>query len=123
MNSFKLYQELILDIEVLKELIDVYESEKASWWGGKLGKIVSLDQAAERVDNINDKLDILHEELNKKMFAKERIEGNLRKFKNIEHKVFYMRYIEGKKLQQIADELNFTHQYIKEISQRIKKLG
>lgn len=123
MNNFKLYHELLLDIEVLKEMIEVYENEKASWWGGKLGKIVSLDQAAERVDKINDKLDILHDELNKKAFAKERIEGNLRKYKNIEHKVFYMRYIEGKKLQQIADELNFTYQYIKEISQRIKISG
>ena len=120
MTSFKIYHDIILDIQILKERIELYEKEKALWWGGRLGKTVSIDKAAERVDNINDKLDVLHEELQMKEYAKNRIESNLKKYRDIEYKVFYMRYVQGKKLQQIADELNFTHQYIKEVSRRIK---
>ena len=120
MNNFRMYHDLILDIEILREQIDMYEAEKASWWGGRLGKLVSIDKAAERVDSINDKLDILHEDLQRKTFARERIESSLQKYKSIEHKVFYKRYVEGKTLQQIADETNFSYQYIKEVSSKIK---
>ncbi|WP_050613317.1 hypothetical protein [Bacillus testis] len=121
MNTFQIYNDLLLDIEVLKEQIELCEREKKQWWGGgRLFQTVSLDNAAERVDKLNFKLDHLHEELNIKTASQQRIEGQLKKYKGLEYKVFYGRYIEGKSLKDIAEELNYNYDYIREVACRIR---
>ena len=45
----------------------------------------------------------------------------IKKLEGIDYKVVYLRDIEGKSLVEIADELGYSYDYIKEISARNKK--
>ena len=121
MQLFKSYHDMNLEIEILEDELKNTEREIEQWWiGGRLYTTVRIDQAAERVQKLKDKQVILSEELNRKLGYKEQFEARLKKMDGIAYKVFYGRYVEGKLLTEIADELGFSYQYIKNISQRLK---
>jgi len=122
MNSFQIYSDLVLDIEILKEQIELCKAEQKQWWlGGRLVNTVSLDNAAERVDKLSEKIDQMEKELNIKMERAERLNQQLQKYQGLEYKIFYMRYIECKSLREIAEELNYSYQYIRAIAGQINK--
>ena len=47
MNTFQIYDDLMLDIDILKQQIELARAEQEQWWiGGRLNHTVSLDNAA-----------------------------------------------------------------------------
>ena len=121
MNTFQIYGDLVLDIEILKEQIELAKAEQKQWWlGGRLVNTVPLDNAAERVDRLTDKIERMEEELNLKVERAEKLNKQLQKYEGLQYKVFYKRYIEGKTLVQVAEELGKSYQYIKEVAARVK---
>lgn len=121
MNAFQLYNDLILDIEILKEQIELTYNEREQWWfGGKLSSTVPLDNMASRVDRLTEKLEKLEEQLKFKEAAEFRLKEQLARYEGLEYKVLYRRYVEGKSLKDIAEELNYSYDYIREIAVRIR---
>ena len=122
MNSFQIYSNLLIDIEVLREQIELSKKEQERWWiTGDLFQSVPLDNAAKRFDNLSDKIEKLEESLKEKVEAADRIRNQLSQYKGLEYKVYYMRYIEGKTLKDVAHELNFNYDYIREVASKLKK--
>lgn len=83
---------------------------------------IALDQIVDRVNEINTLLISLEDILNNKLITKSIIEQKISEYERLEYKVAYRRDIEGKSLIEIADELGYTYQYIKEISKKTKIL-
>ncbi|MEK4565203.1 sigma factor-like helix-turn-helix DNA-binding protein [Alkalihalobacillus sp. FSL R5-0424] len=118
---FQSYNETIKQISVLDDLIEVTETEQQNWWiGGKLFNKVPMDNAAERVDRLTERLELMRAERNVLIDRTVVIAEKLRELDGIEYQVGYKRYVEGKTLQQIADELERSHEHIRKISSRIK---
>lgn len=139
--SFDSYNDLIIEIESLvirisdmererdflrksmyanapkfKGVVD-YSQEHVS--GGPMP--LPLDKIIERLNKIDDSLYVLNQLLYEKRASKQRLEQVLGGFEGLDYKVSYMRDIKGMRLQEIADELGYSHEHIRRISSRIKK--
>ena len=140
MEAIKSYKDLCTEIEIWKERVKAYKAEIKAL--KKLAKVYGpsevrgIDYTQPRVQNTNQigfeeflerlyKLEYhiyIHEEAIESMIkAKAKIEEHLKSLEGIDQQVVYMRDIEGKKLMDIAEELGYSYQYIKEISARNKK--
>ena len=121
MYTFQIYDDLILEIEILKEQIRSAEAERDQWWiDGKLFDTVSLDNAAGRVDRLNEKIKEMHEHLEFKIARVERLKEQLKQYQGLEYKIYYMRFVECKTLKEIAESLDYSYDYIREISSKMK---
>ena len=121
MQLFKSYHDMNLEIEILEDELKNTEREIEQWWvGGRLFPTVRIDQAAERVQKLKDKQIVLSEELKHKLISKDKFEERLNNMEGIAYKVFYGRYVEGKLLTEIADDLGYSYHYIKKVSQHLK---
>ena len=121
MNTFQIYDDLLLEVEILKEQIEQSEKERDQWWiEGKLFNTVSLDNAASRVDRLNEKIKQMQDQLDIKVARVERLKQQLMQYQGLEYKIYYMRYVECKNFREIADEIGYTHQYIRKIASRMK---
>lgn len=140
MDTIKSYKDLCTEIEIWKERVKAYEAEIKAL--KKLAKaygpseVKGIDYTQPRVQNTNQigfeeflerlhKLEnhiYIHEEAISNMIkAKLKIEEHLKKLEGLDQKVVYMRDIEGKALIDIAEELGYSYDYIREISSRNKK--
>lgn len=139
MDTIKSYRDLCNEIEVLEWSVEAYKDEIKAL--NKLAKIYgprdisAIDYSQPRVKGTNQiafedylfrlrQLEdhiYLHEDAIKNMTkTKEKIKGKLKELKGLDKEVAYMRDIEGKSLKEIADELGYSYQYIKEVSARSK---
>lgn len=122
MKPFQLYNDLQLEIEVIQDLIESNINERKQWLaGGRLFNTVPLDNAFLRVDKLSEKIEALQEELAIKQNMMFNLRQKLNKFEGLEYRVAYMRTIEKKKLNVIADELGYSYDYIREVNARIKQ--
>lgn len=85
------------------------------------GQIFVTDLMLEGLCTLKVKLAEVQDVLTLKIEARRRIEERLEKSQGLEQKIFIMRFVERKNLQQIADELGYSYQYIKEKSARLKQ--
>lgn len=136
----KSYQELCYEIEIWKSRVKAYEAEVralkqlANIYGPS--EVTSIDYSQDRVQNrsrigyetflmreweIDNKLKVSLLAVNQMLEIKEAIEKKLDKMSGIDHQVVYLRDIKGYKLQEIADELHFSIDYIKKVSARNKR--
>lgn len=121
-NIYRTYNDLCLEINILETQIEYAMLERKRWWfGGKLFHEVSLDNAAARVDRQSERIKEMYLALDDRKSLKKKIDSYLASLKGVEHKVAYKRYVEGKSLKEIAKELDYSRQYIKEVSQKIKQ--
>ncbi|MCI8430472.1 MAG: hypothetical protein HFI16_09535 [Lachnospiraceae bacterium] len=69
-------------------------------------KVIRMIDLETKIDNLIDQyVDLKH-----------RIIGEIQGMKKTDHiKLLYMKYVENKKLEQIADEMNYTYQYVREM--------
>lgn len=139
MDTIKSYKDLCTEIEIWKERVKAYEAEikalkkLAKAYGP--GEVRGIDYTQPRVQSTNQigfeefllrlqKLEshvYLHLETIESMEkSRKRIEDSIKKLEGVDQQVVYMRDIEGKKLMDIAEELGYSYQYIKEVSARNK---
>lgn len=140
MDIIKSYKDLCIEIEIWKERVEAYKAEinalkkLAKAYGP--GDVKGIDYTQPRIQSTSqigfeefllrfNKLEnhiLLHEETIKEMVkSKLKIEEHLTSLEGLDHKVVYMRDIEGKKLVDIAKELGYSYDYIREISSNNKK--
>jgi hypothetical protein len=136
--SFNLYSNLLAEIEMLEIRISDMEIEreylrksmyanapqfkgvvdyaKEYVTGGLMP--LPLDKIIERLNKIDDSLNVLYQLLTEKKTSKERINIMLASLEGIDNKVVYMRDIKGMRLKEIAVELGYSLDRIKQISCR-----
>lgn len=135
LGTFVLYNDLCVEIEVLKEQIKLTGYEIEYWLGIKMNDVyfngiplgaygvhrfgvnTALGQAEEKVNTLNK----LRERLDNLEQYKKNIETLLSKLEKLEYKVAYMRYVEGKSLKEISEELRYNYDYIRQIMQKLKR--
>lgn len=139
MDTIKSYKDLCREIEIWKTRVEAYKAEikalkklaKVYGPGGVKGidyrqpKVQSTNQIGfeefvKRLQKLENHIFIHEEAIESMIKAKAKIEEHLKNLEGIDQQVVYMRDIEGKKLMDIAEELGYSYQYIKEVSARNK---
>jgi hypothetical protein len=130
-DVFQSYTNLCREID----LLEIEKSNLESEWevyhklmfnnprGGFNGGLVALplENVAERLDKIKSKHDLVEKVLDIKKRFKTQAEVILNQFDGIEYKVAYMRFVECKKLEEIAEETSYSLDWIKKVSARISR--
>lgn len=126
------YFDLCKEIEILDLRADDLEKEarvclRTVWTGeppSDHGTYVHLplDTALRRYDAVMGKLCDVQEVLRNKRVVKAQIEQRLGEFEGLEYRVAYMRDIQDKPLDAIAEELGYSFNWIAKISSRVKRL-
>ena len=86
---------------------------------GQLGMEESIPSIAEMIGELREiehHLQLHTEALEKMYEAQKEMQENIGQLEGLQKKVIYMRDIEGKKLIDIAQELDYSYDYIREIS-------
>ncbi len=81
--------------------------------GGKLPGETGFSQRVIRLIDLEEEINT---EIDYSVNLKHKIINEIHSLKNINHmEILYKRYVENKRLEKIAVEMNYTYQYIKEI--------
>lgn len=119
---FTSYNNLLLEIQWLEDQIELCKEEREQWWiGGRLFKRVPMDNAAERYDRLTEQIEKMEKLLDIKSRFKTKIHGYISKFEGVENQIAYKKYVEGKTLQTIADELCYSYDRIRHIHSKMQK--
>ncbi|HDR4482486.1 TPA: hypothetical protein QCQ09_004126 [Bacillus cereus] len=104
------YQKLEEDIEYLDYNLDKTKAELKRWISGDLRE-VRLTAESEGA-KVEERIEAIEYELAHKMNDMYKLKNLINTFKGLEHKIAYLKYVEGMTLEQIAEQLNYSSQYI-----------
>ena len=133
----KSYKNLILEIEYLAEELKHIEKEielyKKYLEGPKEYKGITysdmpkgnnsqmpLDKVISRIIKLQQQKQDKEQLIGIRKNLKEKVEDKLLQLEGLDNQVVYMRDVKGMKLQDIADELGYSYEWIKEVSARNK---
>ena len=109
-NWLKVYQELEQDISYLDYSLEKTKAELKRWVSGDL-QDVRLTAESEGA-KVEERIEAIEYELAHKMNDMYKLKKLINTFKGLEHKIAYLKYVEGMTLEKIAEELNYSPQYI-----------
>ncbi|WP_242315896.1 hypothetical protein [Bacillus cereus group sp. BfR-BA-01355] len=104
------YQKLEEDIAYLDYNLDKTKAELKRWVSGDLRE-VRLTTESEGA-KVEERIEAIEYELAHKMNDMYKLKKLIRTFKGLENKIAYYKYVEGMTLEKIAEELNYSTQYI-----------
>lgn len=104
------YQKLEEDIDYLDYNLDKTKAELKRWVSGDLRE-VRLTAESEGA-KVEERLEAIEYELAHKMNDMYKLKKLINTFKGLEHRIAYLKYVEGMTLEKIAEELNYSPQYI-----------
>ena len=109
-NWLKVYQKEEQDIAYLDYNLDKTKAELKRWVSGDLRE-VRLTAESEGA-KVEERIEAIEYELAHKMNDMHKLKKLIHTFKGLEHKIAYLKYVEGMTLEKIAEELNYSSQYI-----------
>ncbi|MBJ7946764.1 hypothetical protein [Bacillus cereus group sp. N24] len=109
-NWLKVYQELEQDIAYLDYNLDKTKAELKRWVSGDLRE-VRLTAESEGA-KVEERIEAIEYELAHKMNDMYKLKKLINTFKGLEHRIAYFKYVEGMTLEKVAEELNYSPQYI-----------
>ncbi len=109
-NWLKVYQELEQDIAYLDYNLDKTKAELKRWVSGDLRE-VRLTAESEGA-KVEERIEAIEYELAHKMNDMYKLKNLINTFKGLEHRIAYLKYVEGMTLEKVAEELNYSPQYI-----------
>lgn len=124
------YKDLILEIDILNtlhgDLVRQLEQQHRIVWTGMapsdhMPVHVPLDKSMSQYNSITERLEAIEEELKIKRAIREEIDEKLSKLSGQDHTIAYKRFIEGKSLKEIADEMGYAYSTIRKKSMRTKR--
>lgn len=122
MEPYRYYADLVAEIDLLEYQIETCLNERKDWnVGGRLFHTVRLDLSLERTDKLSERIEWLAERLDDKKKVRKHIEHKLSELESLEYKVAYMRIVERRTLEQIAEELDYSVDWIKKVSARVTR--
>ncbi|PHC37066.1 hypothetical protein COF01_15405 [Bacillus pseudomycoides] len=104
------YQKLEEDIAYLEYNLDKTKAELKRWIIGDL-RDVRLTAESEGA-KVEERIEAIEYELAHKMNDMYKLEKLISTFRGLENKIAYLKYVEGMTLEKIADQLNYSPQYI-----------
>jgi hypothetical protein len=130
-DVFQTYSNLCKEIDLLeierKNLEAEWKIYRSLMFGNRRagfnGGIAALpmENVAERLDKIKDKHDLVEKLLGIKNRFRTQAELILSQFDGVEYQVAYKRFVECKKLEDIAEEMQYSLDWIKKVSARISR--
>lgn len=122
LEVFRYYNDLEQEIDILEYQIEVCAKERADWsFDGRLGSKVSMSNAAENIDKLSDRIGWLDERIEAKKEVKRNLESKLQHLGELESKVAFKRFVEKKNLDSIAEELDYSVDWIKKVSSKVTR--
>jgi len=128
------YNDICSGIEIHEQLIEAIDEEMIALnkilWGNAPSEIsaicysgmpgggknyTSFDRLIDRAIKLSDRRKLLKNLLDNLKKQKDIIDSKLKELKGLQHKVAYMKDVDGKSLNKIAEELNYSYQYIREV--------
>ncbi|WIL37552.1 hypothetical protein QN089_09305 [Kurthia sp. YJT4] len=113
------YKELERDIASLELNLERSERELRRWVQGDLAKYKLTEESI--ASNLEEKIEVIRYELACKMNDQRKILDMISKFDTLENKIIIGKYIEGKTLEEIAEEHRYSTQYIYNKHAQLKK--
>ncbi|MFJ8116657.1 hypothetical protein [Bacillus mycoides] len=104
------YQKLEERIAYLDYNLDKTKAELKRWVSGDL-RDVRLTAESEGA-KVEERIEAIEYELAHKMNAMYNLRKLISTFKGLEHKIVFLKYVEGMTLDKVAEELNYSTQYI-----------
>ena len=121
-EMYKSYNDLCREIEWFKEQIEILKVERQEWWKrGVMPNKVKFKNAIENIDRVGVSLDTYVKALEIREEQKNRLEDIIKGFEGLEYKIAYRKYVLNKTLQEIADELGYSHDRIRHIHAEMRK--
>ncbi|MED3090625.1 hypothetical protein [Bacillus toyonensis] len=114
------YQKLEGEILYLKHNLYRSKRELKRWISGDL-RDVSLTADSEGA-KVEEHIEAIEYELAFKMNDMFDLKKVIQSFKGLEHKIMYGKYVEGKTLEKLAEELNYSPRYIYNKHAQIKRM-
>lgn len=128
MEIMKNYADLVRQIDIIETQIEMFEVDIDYWFGkndvpltGVGAENYGLAIAAERTDRLTGKLKELHKMLDFYREVKEDMDEHINSLEGLEFKVAHKRFVENKTYKEIADELDYSYDYIRHVASRSKK--
>lgn len=123
LESYRYYNDLIAEIDILEYQLETCIAERENWnfFGGRFSRGVPLDIAAEKMDKLSERIEWITERLDRKKDIRSNLERRLSELEALDYKVAFMRIVEGKKLYEIAEELDLSEDWIKKVSARVTR--
>lgn len=116
------YQEINSALEALRLRKEICIDQENSWLNGKLGnkhdfssRIKQIDEVRGEAEQINKRIEVLEAQKRKVIQFIEKLPG-------LDNKIIKYRYIDNMPLKEIASELGYSEQYIRNKHSQIKKL-
>lgn len=113
------YKELEKDIASLELNLERSERELRRWVQGDLAKYKLTEESI--ASNLEEKIEVIRYELACKMNDQRKILDMISKFDTLENKIIIGKYIEGKTLEEIAEQHQYSTQYIYNKHAQLKK--
>lgn len=123
MNKFKWlndYKELQDQIHFIENNLERSKNELKRWIDGDLAKYKL--EADSNGAKLEERIEAIEYELAHKMNDLYNMKKIIASFAGLENKILYLKYIEGKTLERIAEELNYSPQYIYNKHAQIKRM-
>lgn len=114
------YRKLEDEISFIEFNLDRSERELKRWEGGDLQKTKLHPESI--ASNLEETIDCIEYELAHKMNDMFNMTKMISSFVGLEHKILYMKYIEGMTLERVAEELKYSAQYIYNKHAEIKRM-
>ncbi|OUB07821.1 hypothetical protein BK708_37400 [Bacillus thuringiensis serovar yunnanensis] len=120
LDWLKDYQKLEDEIIYLENNLYRSKRELKRWMGGDLSKyILTAESDGAKVE---EQIEIIEYELAHKMNDMFNFKKVIRTFHGLEHKIMYGKYVDGKTLEKIAEELEYSPRYIYNKHSQIKRM-
>lgn len=114
------YQQLEYDIAYLEQNLERTKRELKRWVEGDLSKVkLTADSHGAKVEDIIVRIET---ELAHKQHDLDDIKRLVSTFEGLEHKILVGKYIDGKTLEDVAEELGYSAQYIYNKHAQIKRM-
>lgn len=111
------YQDLLREIDIYQSRLDDLCREDYALRRIEYNEI-ELNLYLERKHKVNNEAAILQSILDDKRETQRQLLEKLGQLEGLEYKIAYKRFVEGKSLNEIAEELGYSHDYMKEISSK-----
>lgn len=120
MHWLRDYQRLQEDIIFLENNLERSKKELSRWVSGDLAKYkLTADSDGAKIE---ERIEVIEYELAHKMNDLYDVKKLIQTFEGLEHKILYMKYIEGITLERIAEKLNYSPRYIYNKHTQIKRM-
>jgi DNA-directed RNA polymerase specialized sigma subunit len=125
MQIMQSYNDLTRMIELMRSQVELLEGEQAYWWwvGDKPGKgfmEYDLSVTSKKFDNIQEQLRQANKILDFYETVKADMDKHIHSLEGLEFKIAYKRFVENKTYKEIAKELKYSYDYVRQVASRHK---